>query len=158
MDIIDTAEKFSNLKNPPIMEFKFMSAEEETIRMAVIHTSATVGHMAAASAQLDEIVDAIPRIHAAYMSILTAGSKTAAVTKELVPAVPVKKSVTPDYIICLEDGKKFKSMRRHLSKLGMTPEQYREKWGLPSDYPIVAASYSAKRSQMAKDNGLGKKK
>ena len=71
------------------------------------------------------------------------------------PAVPVRKSVTPDYVICLEDGKKFKSMRRHLTQLGLTPEQYREKWNLPSDYPMVAPKYAAERSAMAKRIGLG---
>ena len=71
------------------------------------------------------------------------------------PAVPVRKSVTPDYVICLEDGKKFKSMRRHLTQLGLTPEQYREKWNLPSDYPMVAPNYAAERSAMAKRIGLG---
>ena len=73
------------------------------------------------------------------------------------PAVPVKKSVHADYIVCLEDGKKFKSMRRHLKGLGMTPEEYRAKWGLDSTYPIVCSSYSAKRSALAKSNGLGRK-
>ena len=72
------------------------------------------------------------------------------------PAVPVKKSLTKDYIICLEDGKKFKSLRRHLSSsYNMTPDQYRAKWNLPSDYPMVAPSYSATRSQLARDSGLG---
>ena len=71
------------------------------------------------------------------------------------PAVPIRKSVTPDYLICLEDGKKFKSMRRHLAGLGLTPEQYREKWKLPSDYPMVAPNYAAQRSAMAKQIGLG---
>ena len=74
------------------------------------------------------------------------------------PAVPVRKSVTPDYLICLEDGKQFKSMRRHLGLLGLTPEQYREKWNLPSDYPIVAPNYAAHRSAMAKKIGLGQKR
>jgi len=74
------------------------------------------------------------------------------------PAVPVRKSVTPDYLICLEDGKKFKSMRRHLTQLGLTPEQYREKWNLPSDYPMVAPNYAAQRSAMAKKIGLGQKR
>ena len=72
------------------------------------------------------------------------------------PAVPIKKSVTPDWIVCLDDGKKFKSLRRHLSVLGMTPAEYRAKWGLPKDYPMVAAAYSAKRSELAKANGLGR--
>ena len=71
------------------------------------------------------------------------------------PAVPIRKSVTPDYLICLEDGKKFKSLRRHLAGLGLTPEQYREKWKLPSDYPMVAPNYAAQRSAMAKQIGLG---
>jgi len=70
------------------------------------------------------------------------------------PAVPIRKSVTPDYLICLEDGKKFKSLRRHLAGLGLTPEQYREKWKLPSDYPMVAPNYAAQRSAMAKQIGL----
>jgi predicted transcriptional regulator len=74
-----------------------------------------------------------------------------------VPAVPVKKSVTPDHIICLEDGKPFQSLKRHLTKLGITPEKYREKWGLPSDYPMVAANYTTKRSEIAKGMGLGRR-
>jgi predicted transcriptional regulator len=78
--------------------------------------------------------------------------------EEKKPAVPVRKSVTPDYIICLEDGKKFKSLKRHLrTHYNLSPEEYREKWGLPADYPMVAPSYSATRSQLAKDNGLGRK-
>ena len=74
------------------------------------------------------------------------------------PAVSVRKSVTPDYLICLEDGKRFRSMRRHLKLLGLTPEQYREKWNLPSDYPMVAPNYAAQRSALAKKLGLGRKR
>ncbi len=74
------------------------------------------------------------------------------------PAVPVKKSVTPDAIISLEDGKPYKSMKRHLARLGMTPQQYREKWGLPMDYPMVAPNYAAKRSELAKRLGLGQQR
>jgi predicted transcriptional regulator len=74
------------------------------------------------------------------------------------PAVPVRRSVTPGYLICLEDGKHFKSLRRHLTLLGMTPEQYREKWNLPSAYPMVAANYAARRSALAKKIGLGRKR
>ena len=77
----------------------------------------------------------------------------------LKPAVPVKKSVTPDYIICLEDGKKFKSLKRHLmTHYGLTPDQYREKWGLDSSYPMVAPNYAQARSQLAKKMGLGRKR
>ncbi|MBR0668259.1 MucR family transcriptional regulator [Roseomonas hellenica] len=74
------------------------------------------------------------------------------------PAVSIKRSITPDYLICLEDGRKLKSMKRHLmTSFGLTPEQYRERWGLPKDYPMVAPAYSAKRSAMAKQIRLGSK-
>lgn len=79
-------------------------------------------------------------------------------SEKLTPAVPVKKSVTPDYIICLDDGKKFKSLKRHLkTTFGMTPDEYRAKWNLPADYPMVAPSYTATRSELAKKIGLGRK-
>lgn len=75
------------------------------------------------------------------------------------PAVPIRKSVTADFVICLEDGKKFKSLKRHLrTAFGMTPEQYRAKWGLPSDYPMVAPNYAEKRSRLATQIGLGQKR
>ena len=77
----------------------------------------------------------------------------------LKPAVPVKKSVTPDYIVCLEDGKKFKSLKRHLrTQYNVTPEEYREKWGLPADYPMVAPNYAQARSDLAKKMGLGQQR
>ena len=73
------------------------------------------------------------------------------------PAIAVKRSITPDYIVCLEDGKKFKSLKRHLrSHYNLSPEEYREKWGLPHDYPMVAPNYAEARSQLAKKMGLGK--
>jgi predicted transcriptional regulator len=76
--------------------------------------------------------------------------------EELRPAVALKKSVTPDYIVCLEDGKKFKSLKRHLrTHYNLSPEEYREKWGLPHDYPMVAPNYAAARSELAKQMGLG---
>jgi predicted transcriptional regulator len=78
---------------------------------------------------------------------------------ELVPAVPVKKSVTPDAIICLEDGKSFKSLKRHLrTTYDMTPEQYRAKWNLPTDYPMVAPNYAKARSELARASGLGQQR
>lgn len=74
------------------------------------------------------------------------------------PAVPVKRSVNPDYIVCLEDGKKLKMLKRHLkTAYNMTPEEYRERWGLPADYPMVAPNYAKKRSTLAKKIGLGRK-
>jgi predicted transcriptional regulator len=80
-------------------------------------------------------------------------------TEELNPAVPIKKSVMPDYIICLEDGKKFKSLKRHLrTHYELTPEEYRDKWNLPHDYPMVAPNYAAARSALAKKMGLGQRR
>jgi predicted transcriptional regulator len=75
------------------------------------------------------------------------------------PAVSVKKSMTPDYLVCLEDGKRFKSLKRHLrTQYNMTPEQYRDKWGLPAEYPMVAPNYAVARSQLAKKMGLGQQR
>ena len=91
-------------------------------------------------------------------SIAGLGKPAVPVAAPLVPAVNPKKSVTPDFIICLEDGKKFKSLKRHLGvHFGLTPDAYRAKWGLPADYPMVAPNYAASRSQLAKSIGLGRK-
>ena len=96
----------------------------------------------------------ITNTHNAMRSLSAASTEQE--TDELTPAVPIKKSVKPDFIVCLDDGKKFKSMKRHLAVLGMTPGEYRAKWGLPSDYPMVAPNYAATRSALAKANGLGR--
>ncbi|MFN4010598.1 MucR family transcriptional regulator [Pannonibacter sp.] len=89
----------------------------------------------------------------------TSGTQAEPEPEPLKPAVPVKKSVMPDYIICLEDGKKFKSLKRHLrTHYDMTPEEYREKWDLPTDYPMVAPNYAAARSELAKKMGLGQQR
>ncbi len=94
-----------------------------------------------------------------YASLKGISEGTVAAQPEaLKPAVPVKKSVTPDFIICLEDGKRFKSLKRHLRvSYGLTADEYRAKWGLPSDYPMVAKNYAAIRSALAKSIGLGRK-
>ncbi len=92
------------------------------------------------------------------LSRVSSGSNEAS-GEPLKPAIAVKKSVTPDYIICLDDGKKFKSLKRHLrTQYNVTPEQYRDKWGLPPDYPMVAPNYAAARSQLAKQMGLGQQR
>jgi len=104
-----------------------------------------------------EIPNLISQVHAALKRV-TAGQAVASVEPPK-PAVPVKRSVTPDYIVCLEDGLKFKSLRRHLrTRYNVTPDQYREKWGLPPDYPMVAPNYAATRSQLAKQMGLGQQR
>ena len=126
--------------------------------------------------QKDALVTATAEIVAAYLSKnATPASEIPALVKlvheslaglsgadlqahggNLTPAVPVRKSVTPDYIVCLEDGKKMKMLKRYLkAAYGMTPSQYREKWGLPPDYPMVAPNYAQKRSSLAKKHGLG---
>ncbi len=93
-------------------------------------------------------------VHSALASL---GNVAVQSVAELVPAVSIKKSISPDFLICLDDGKKFKSMKRHIRNLGMTPDQYRSKWGLPGDYPMVAPNYAAVRSGLAKSSGLGRK-
>ncbi|MBM1169618.1 MucR family transcriptional regulator [Microvirga arabica] len=105
------------------------------------------------SVPVAELPSLIKNVHAALQNV----GQPAAPQEEAkpTPAVPVKKSLTPEYLISLEDGKQYKSLKRHLGKLGLTPEAYREKWGLPRDYPMVAPSYAAKRSELAKSLGLG---
>lgn len=99
----------------------------------------------------------IEQVHTALAAL--GRPKEAAVVQPPKPAVPVRRSVTPDYIVCLEDGKRFKSLRRHLrTRYGLTPEQYREKWGLPDDYPMVAPNYARARSDLAKEMGLGQQR
>ena len=102
-----------------------------------------------------ELSSLIQAVHTAVVG-LAAGPESAPPQIEVkTPAVPIRKSITPDFLICLDDGKRFKSLRRHLSGLGLTPEQYREKWNLPFDYPMVAPNYAAQRSALAKQIGLG---
>jgi predicted transcriptional regulator len=93
-------------------------------------------------------------LHSALKRLVD-GEVAPPVVEPRTPVVPVRKSVTPDYLICLDDGRRFKSLRRHLTALGMTPEQYRQKWNLPSDYPMVASNYAAQRSASAKNIGFG---
>ncbi len=104
-----------------------------------------------------EIPSLISQVHAALSRV--SGKSGDAPAEPLKPAVSVKKSITPEHIVCLEDGKKFKSLKRHLrTQYNMTPEQYREKWGLNADYPMVAPNYAAARSQLAKQMGLGQQR
>jgi len=104
-----------------------------------------------------EIPALINQVHAALSRV--SGKSGDGQTEPLKPAVSLKKSITPEYIVCLEDGKKFKSLKRHLrTQYNMTPEQYRDKWGLSADYPMVAPNYAAARSQLAKQMGLGQQR
>ena len=104
-----------------------------------------------------EIPDLISQVHRALLRV--SGGAAEMHAEPVKPAVSVKRSVTPEYIVCLEDGKKFKSLKRHLrTQYNMTPEQYREKWNLPAEYPMVAPNYAAARSQLAKQMGLGQQR
>lgn len=104
-----------------------------------------------------ELSAMIGDVHAALTRI--AGGPVEEPVEAPKPAIAIKKSLTADYLICLEDGKKFKSLKRHLrTQYNITPEQYREKWGLPADYPMVAPNYAKARSQLAKDMGLGQQR
>lgn len=116
--------------------------------------AAFVGNNSVPAAELPEL---IAKVHGALLRLST--PEPVVVEEVLKPAIPVKKSVTPEYIICLEDGLKFKSLKRHLrTKYNMTPEEYRAKWGLPNDYPMVAPSYAEARSNLAKKMGLGQQR
>jgi predicted transcriptional regulator len=124
------------------------------IELAADIVSAYVSNNSVAAADLPALIG---EVHAALVRV---GSGTAvAATDVLKPAVSPKKSVTNDYIICLEDGKKFKSLKRHLrTQYNMTPDEYREKWGLSPDYPMVAPNYATARSELAKQMGLGQQR
>ena len=122
------------------------------IELAADIVSAYVSNNSVAASELPGL---IAEVHAALVRV-GSGESAVAAPDNLRPAVPVKKSVGTDYIICLEDGKKFKSLKRHLrTQYNMSPEDYREKWGLPADYPMVAPNYAQARSQLAKEMGLG---
>ncbi len=115
--------------------------------------SAFVAYNSLRSAELPALIQSV---HTELAKIISGAVAPAAPAPDAAaPAVSVRKSITPDYLVCLDDGLHFKSLRRHLTALGMTPEQYRAKWSLPADYPMVAANYAAQRSELAKKIGLG---
>ncbi len=133
---------------------------EEDSPVPTEHVEITAEIVAAYVSRNSVPVSELPAlIRSVHQSIAALGRAPAAeaAPEPLKPAVPVKRSITDEYIISLEDGRKLKSMKRYLAGLGMTPAQYREKWGLPHDYPMVAPSYAAQRSALAKTLGLGRK-
>ncbi len=129
-------------------------AASNYIELAADIVSAYVSNNSVPTSDLPTLINEV------HTALLRVGGGTVEVPVEAPkPAIPVKKSVTPDYIVCLEDGKKFKSLKRHLrTQYNMTPEQYREKWGLPVDYPMVAPNYAKARSELAKEMGLGQQR
>jgi predicted transcriptional regulator len=129
------------------------STSADLLRMTAEVVAAYVRNNPLPAAELSSIINTV---HGSLAAIDGGGALSA---EPLRPAVSVRRSVQPDHIVCLEDGKKLKMLKRHLmTHYGMTPEDYRAKWGLPNDYPMVAPNYAEKRRQLAKAIGLGKKK
>lgn len=128
-------------------------SRDDVLRMAVDVVAAYVSNNQISSGQISEVINNV------YSSLMGLdGTPVEAAAELQKPAISVRKSVTPDYIICLEDGKKLKMLKRHLrTTYNLTPEEYRTKWGLPPDYPMVAPNYARQRSQFAKNIGLGRK-
>ena len=125
-----------------------------TIALTAEIVAAYVRNNTGASADIPALIN---QVHTALLRVTTGEAQPS--SEPLKPAVPIKRSINPDFIVCLDDGKKFKSLKRHLrTQYNMTPEQYREKWSLPGDYPMVAPNYAAARSQLAKQMGLGQQR
>jgi predicted transcriptional regulator len=127
-------------------------ADDELLRMTADVVAAYVSNNSLPTAQLGDVINTV------YSSLRSLDNQPPEVKAEpLKPAVPIRKSITPDYLVCLEDGKKLKMLKRHLrSTYNMTPDDYRAKWGLQPDYPMVAPNYAAQRSAFAKKIGLGR--
>ncbi|AEP09262.1 MucR family transcriptional regulator [Micavibrio aeruginosavorus] len=116
-------------------------------------TEIVAAHLSNNQVGTDEIPMLIQKV---YKTLSNVNGDAPVMSERPQPAVPIKRSVTPEYIVCLEDGKKLKMLKRHLkTAYNMSPEEYRERWGLPADYPMVAPSYARQRSKLAKDIGLG---
>ena len=130
-----------------------MSEQTNHSDLLALTTEIVSSYVANNTMPASEIPDVIERV---YKTLAGVKPDAVGALDRPQPAVPVKRSVTPDYIVCLEDGKKLKMLKRHLkTAYNMSPEEYRERWGLPNDYPMVAPNYAEKRSKLAKDIGLG---
>lgn len=125
-------------------------SSEELLALTSEIVAAHVSNNTVAVADLPGLIEQV------YKTLSSVGGAAEPAVDRPTPAVPIRKSVTPDYIVCLEDGKKLKMLKRHLkTAYDMTPDEYRERWGLPSDYPMVAPNYAKQRSKLAKEIGLG---
>lgn len=128
-------------------------AEQDNDNLLTLTSNIVSAHLANNSVSTEDIPALIRKI---YSTLANVNQEAVTSSERPQPAVPIKKSIHADYIVCLEDGKKLKMLKRHLkTAYNMTPEQYRERWGLPADYPMVAPNYATQRSQLAKDSGLG---
>ena len=131
-----------------------MENKTEIVELAADIVAAYVGNNAVPASDLPNLIN---QVYSALAGAVSGATQADAVKAN--PAVPIRRSITPDHIVCLEDGKKFKSLKRHLrTHYDLTPEQYREKWGLPADYPMVAPNYAKARSELARKMGLGQRR
>ncbi|MCP8938154.1 MucR family transcriptional regulator [Alsobacter sp. SYSU M60028] len=132
--------------------------DDKSISGGLVEHAATIvaAYVSNNSIPASGIAALIASVHSALNSVATAQDPHNGPAAKPAPPVPIRKSVTPDYLVSLEDGQRYKSLKRHLAGRGLTPEQYREKWGLPSNYPMVAPNYAKQRSELAKAAGLGK--
>lgn len=131
-----------------------MTNKMESSELLELTVDIVSSHVSNNSVALTDLPEVIKQVHATLSEL--AGKKISEDNKRPEPAIAIKKSVTPDYIVCLEDGKKLKMLKRHLkTNYDMSPEEYRERWGLPADYPMVAPNYAKHRSALAKQIGLG---
>ena len=132
-----------------------MPEKSDLIEYLELTTEIVSAHVSNNSVSLNELPNLIQDVYKTLVAVGTASVKP----ERPQPAVPIKKSIFPDFVVCLEDGKKLKMLKRHLrAAYGMSPDEYRAKWGLPSDYPMVAPNYALQRSAFAKQIGLGRKK
>ncbi len=132
-----------------------MSSQTPQNELLSLTTQIVSAHVSNNTVALPDLPNLIAQV---YKTLSGVGTETPRAPERPQPAVPIKKSVTPEYIVCLEDGKELKMLKRHLkTAYDMTPEEYRERWGLPQDYPMVAPNYAKQRSKLAKQIGLGTK-
>ncbi|WP_085902556.1 MucR family transcriptional regulator [Kiloniella majae] len=132
-----------------------MSEDNSSLELVELTTSLVSAHVSNNSVAMSDLPQLIREV---YGTLSTLGQEEKKEPERPTPAVSVKKSITPEFIVCLEDGKKLKMLKRHLkTAYNMTPEEYRERWGLPQDYPMVAPNYAKQRSSLAKQIGLGTK-
>ena len=130
-----------------------MTDQAKPSELLALTTNIVAAHVSNNSVAVPDLPRLIREVHDTLASVSGAGGRE---PERPTPAVAIKKSVTPDFIVCLEDGKKLKMLKRHLkTAYNLTPEQYRERWGLPADYPMVAPNYAKQRSKLAKQIGLG---
>ena len=133
-----------------------MADQPRSSELLALTTDIVASHVSNNTVAITDLPSLIQQVYAALSGL---GNAPAAAATRPHPAVPIKKSVMPEYIVCLEDGKKLKMLKRHLkTRYNMSPEEYRERWGLPSDYPMVAPAYAQQRSDLAKKIGLGTKR